>query len=251
MGCNPLFDWHNKGFFLFLKKVYELIRLNITLMNVQNILSFLEDLGNNNNRDWFHENKARYDKLKKEFEEFVNLLIPEIRKFDNEIPILSAKECMFRIYNDIRFTKNKPLYKTNFGAFITKDGKNGGHAGYYLHLEPRNCMLAGGIYMPSSENLKLIRQEIYYNYDEFISIISDKMFKKYYHEIEGEKNIRVPKDFPKDFKGAEMLKFKSYSVAYSFAPQKNTDTNLETHINKVFKPMLPFNHFINRALFRS
>ncbi len=220
-------------------------------MNTQYILTFLEDLGNNNNRDWFHENKARYNKARKEFEEFVNSLILEIRKFDNEIPLLSAKECMFRIYNDIRFTKNKPLYKANFGAFITKGGKNGGHAGYYLHLEPRNCLLAGGIYMPSSEKLKLIRQEIYYNYDEFISIISDKIFKKYYHEIEGEKITRMPKGFPKDFKGAEMLKFKSYSVAYPFTPKKNTDADSKTHIIKVFEPMLPFNHFINRSLFQS
>ncbi|NTW31738.1 MAG: DUF2461 domain-containing protein [Bacteroidetes bacterium] len=215
------------------------------------ISSFLEELKNNNNREWFQQNKFRYDEAKAEFEAFTNILIVDISKFDNEIKNISSKDCLFRIYNDIRFAKNKPPYKSNFGAHISKNGKNSGNSGYYLHIEPDNCFLAGGIYMPMPDKLKLIRQEIYYNIEEFNSILSENKFKKYFNEIDGEKLKRVPKDFPADFAGSELLKYKSYTALYSIPNKKIFSADLKDTILEIFETMAPLNHFINRALYSS
>lgn len=212
------------------------------------IISFLKYLSRNNNKEWFHENKARYEEARKEFETFINSLITEIAKFDKDIANLTAKDCMFRIYNDVRFAKNKPLYKTNFGGYIAKGGKNRGHAGYYFHIEPGNCFLAGGIYMPQPDTLKALRKEIYYNYKEFCSILSNKSFKKYFHELGEDKTSRVPIDFPKDFEGAEMLKYKSYTVISPLTGEQLLSDKLNTYAISVFKALVPLNKFLNRAL---
>ncbi|HNW97016.1 MAG TPA: DUF2461 domain-containing protein [Bacteroidales bacterium] len=217
-------------------------------MNVKFILKFLSDLKKNNNREWFNEHKTVYTEAKGQFETFVDTLIPEVAKFDNDVMRLTAKDCLFRIYNDTRFYKNKPPYKINMGAFIAKGGKNSGSAGYYFHLEPGSCFLGGGIYMPQSERLKLIRQEIYFKLDTFISIIENKNFKKYFGTIEGEKTSRVPKDFPKDYKGAEWLKYKSYSVLYPMKPELLAEKELMKTVLGVFSQLTPLNHFLNTAL---
>ena len=218
-------------------------------MILKNTLTFLEQLEKHNNRVWFHENKKQYETAKKEIENFINELIPEVKKFDNEIDILSAKECMFRIYRDVRFSKNKLPYKTNFGAFIAKGGRKGGNAGYYLHIEPRKSFLGGGVYMPDPDSLKAIRQEIYYNHTEFKKIINNKIFKKYFNILEGEKLKRPPKDFPAGFPDIELLKYKSYVVLHGITDEDVKSANFFKCILIIFKAMYPLNCFLNRALF--
>ncbi len=218
-------------------------------MNAKLILSFLKDVEKNNNREWFHANKDRYDEAKKEFETFINSLIPEIAKFDKDVLGLYAKDCMFRIYNDVRFAKNKPLYKSNMGAYIAKGGKNGGRAGYYFHIENDNCFLGGGIYMPSSENLKLIRQEIYYNFKEISGILSSKALLKHFQMLDDMKVSRVPKEFPKDSESAELLKYKSFTVLCPIEKKQLLSDDLPAVVVQIFKTLVPLNHFLNRALF--
>lgn len=220
-------------------------------MNTKLIFSFLEELEKNNNREWFQSNKHLYENAKKEFEGFINQLISEIAKFDKDIKNLTAKDCLFRIYNDIRFAKNKPPYKTNFGGYIAKGGKNLGNAGYYLHLENNNCFAGGGIYMPQSDKLKLIRQEIYYNFKEFSGLLAAKNFKKYFDGLDDLKASRVPKDFPKDCESAEMLKYKSYTMITALSQKQLQSADLKEHIADIFKSMTPVNHFLNRAIFIS
>jgi len=218
-------------------------------MNTKLILAFLEDLSKNNNREWFHANKPRYEEAKAEFEKFVEHIILSISKFDKDIKNISAKDCLFRIYNDVRFAKNKPLYKTNFGASIAKGGKNGGFAGYYFHIEKNNSFIGGGIYMPPADKLKLIRKEIYYNYDEFLKIVSDKNYKKYFQDLDESKLSRVPKDFPKDFEGAEFLKYKSFTMIYPVTQKLLQSEELNKTTIEIFKAMLPLNNFLNKAIY--
>jgi uncharacterized protein (TIGR02453 family) len=218
-------------------------------MNAKLILSFLKDVEKNNNREWFHANKERYEEAKKEFETFINALIPEIIKFDKSIINLTAKDCVFRIYNDVRFAKNKLLYKSNMGAYIARGGKNRGYAGYYFHIENDNCFLGGGIYMPSAENLKLIRQEIYYNFKEISGILSSKSLQKYFKMLDDFKVSRVPKEFPKDAESAELLKYKGYTVLSSLEKKQLLSDDLIHHVAGVFKTLTPLNNFLNRALF--
>ena len=151
------------------------------------IPGFLGELRKNNNREWFQANRKWYEQCRSEFEFFVTLLINEIGKFDRSIGALKASDCLFRIYRDIRFSPDKTPYKTNFGAYIAKGGRKSEFAGYYFHIEPGNCMLAGGIYMPSKEILKAIREEIYHNTEDFLAIIHNKDFQKVFLEISGDR----------------------------------------------------------------
>ncbi len=181
---------------------------------MKTIIDFLTKLKQNNNRDWFNENKKHYNDAKSDFEDLINRLIPATNHFDPEIGTISAKQCVFRIFRDVRFSNDKSPYKTNMGGFIARGGRKGGFAGYYLHIDPEQSFIAGGLHMPAPEELKKARQEILYNIDDFKSIINKPSFKKTFGEIEGEQLKRPPKDFPADFPDIDLLKFKSYTVMH-------------------------------------
>jgi len=116
-------------------------------------LSFISDLKKNNNKEWFHANRKQYDEARGEFIAFVEMMVSEIGMFDPDLGPISPKSTLFRINRDIRFTKDKSPYKTNFGAFIIKGGKKSGNAGYYFHLEPDGTFAGGGIYHPEANIL--------------------------------------------------------------------------------------------------
>ncbi len=217
-------------------------------MELSLIVKFLSELKQNNNREWFQGNKPRYKQGVQLFEDFLNLVIPAIRKFDPGIGMLNPKECVFRIYRDVRFSKDKSPYKTNFGAFIAKGGRKGSYAGYYIHLEPGESFLGGGIYMPPAPALKAVRSEIYYNTTAYKEIINKKEFVKYFGEVLGSKLSRPPKDFSKEFEDIDLLKFKDYYVAHKLPDEVILNENLIDYIVPVFRAMLPFNHFINKAV---
>jgi uncharacterized protein (TIGR02453 family) len=213
------------------------------------ILDFLQDLKKNNNRDWFHSQKSRYNQCRDGFLHFTEILIHEISQFDPSIKGQLPKDCVFRINRDIRFSKDKSPYKTNMGAFITPGGRNGGLAGYYLHLEPGASMIAGGIYMPPSPVLKTIRQEIHDNLEEFEEILKDNTFIQYFGtELWGEKLKTKPKGFDENFRGLEYLKYKHYTVSNNKTDNEIVSENLVNDVIAVFKAMHPFNRFINNAI---
>jgi len=211
-------------------------------------LDFLITLKKNNNREWFQANKSWYEAAKKDFTGFIDLLAIAIQKFDPDIGQVNSREAMFRIYRDVRFSKDKSPYKTNFGAFIVPGGKKSGLAGYYFHIEPGDCFLAGGIYMPSPDILKKVRREIYENIEEFLSIIENKEFLDYFGEIWGERLVNPPAGYSKEFKHIDLLKYKSYTVIHQI-PEENLFENrlLEIIING-FRLLYPFNRFINYAI---
>ena len=214
-------------------------------------MRFLREIKQNNNREWFNENKELYLSAKNEVESFVNSLIPAIMNFDKSISSPTVKDCMFRIYRDTRFSPDKTPYKPNFGAYIAKGGRNSIYSGYYVHFEYGNSFLSGGIYMPQPPVLKALRQEIFENTDEFKKIIQTKNFKKYFGEIDDEAKLtNAPKDFPKDFADIDLLKFKNYIC---FHPVNNKMVQSENYFDyaiEVFKAMYPFNHFLSGAFER-
>ncbi len=217
-------------------------------MNSKIIFGFLNDLQKNNNRDWFKANEIRYQLAKNEFEDFIEEVIPGLKKIDNDIDAINAKECIFRIYKDVRFSKDKNPYKTNFGAYISKGGRKSKFAGYYIHLEPGKSFIGGGIYMPEAAELKAIRDEIFNNTGAFKKILNNQSFKKYFKEIYGEKLITAPKGFPKDFADIDLLKNKHYAVTHSVKDSFWNSDSLITEILKIFKAQLPFNRFLNNAV---
>ncbi len=217
-------------------------------MNSKLVLNFLKTLSENNNQEWFHNNKSAYDEAKKEFETFVNKLIPAVAEFDKGIQNISVKDCTYRIYRDIRFSKDKTPYKINMGAYIVKNGKKSNRAGYYFHIEPGGSLLAGGIYLPPPDVLKAVRSEIYYNAEKFKKIIYDKEFVKLFGELDPDKLVNAPKDFPKDFPDIDLLKYKNYTFIHKLTDKQILSENLFEETIRMFKAMYPFNSFINNAL---
>ena len=217
-------------------------------MNLQKSLNFLTELEQNNNRDWFTKNKEKYVEAKQEFEFFVELLIPKIKEIDKEIDVFHAKECLFRIYRDVRFSKDKRPYKTNFGAYIAKGGRKSQLAGYYFHLEPNASFIGGGIYMPQSKELKAIRTDIFENPAHFKEIINNKEFKKYFPEIYGEKLKTAPRGFPKDFEDIDLLRHKSYAGVHKLDNSIYKSDTIIDYFMKVFKIQYTFNQFLNETI---
>ena len=218
-------------------------------MNSQNIIQFLTQLKENNTREWFGENKKWYEEAKKDFELFINQLIPEIAKFDSNIGLLNAKDCLFRIFRDIRFSPDKTPYKTNFGGYMAAGGRKSIKAGYYFHLEPGNSILAGGIYMPQPEVVKKLRTEIYFNAEKFKQIIENKEFINYFNvPDDSDKLKKPPKDFPADFPDIELLKYRSISIAHAINEKILYSSDLLEYSIMIFKAMLPLNRFLNQAI---
>lgn len=213
-------------------------------------LQFLTDLKAHNTKEWFTEHKPRYESAKKEFELFVTALIAQIARFDPAVAHFSAKDCIFRIYRDVRFSADKSPYKAHFGAHITPAASKSQihtRAGYYVHLEPGASMLAGGAYMPEGPWLKSIRQEIRYNYSDFTAIIEDPAFKAYFGALEGEKLKRPPVDCPADHPGIEYLKQKSFLAVHRPSDAAIISSDFLSHCATVFKTLQPFDAFLNRS----
>ena len=215
---------------------------------MKNILNFLTDLKANNNREWFNENKSKYEEAKKQFEDFVNILIMKIKEFDKSIDVNAAKECTFRIYRDVRFSKNKEPYKPNFGAYIAKGGRKSEYAGYYIHLETGASFAGGGVYCPQPKVLKAVRDDIYTDSGTIKGIINDSSFKKVFPEMYGEKLKTAPRGFPKDFADIHLLNFKSYTVVKDLSDKDITADNFLDNVLSIFKTQKPFNDYLNGAI---
>lgn len=216
----------------------------------KSVFDFLSELSKNNNREWFEANRVKYLKAKENVEYFVNSLIPSVREIDASIGNLETKDCLFRIFKDVRFSKDKTPYKTNMGAFIAFGGRKSINAGYYMHIEPGKCFLGGGVYMPSAPNLKAIRSEIFFKIEEFLRIINHNDFIKYFGKISdmGDSLKKAPKDFPSDWEHIELLKFKSYVSGHNFEDSLAQHQGFDKYVLDVFRAMLPLNAFLNMAL---
>ena len=213
------------------------------------VINFLTALKANNNRAWFQQNKPQYETARNLVSAFLDQqFIPGILHFDTAVAGLSAKQCMFRIYRDVRFSKDKTPYKTYFGSYVASGGRKSQFCGYYLHLEPDNCFVAGGAYCPKGEILKKIRQEIYYNFDAFSLLIASTDFKKTFGNITGEKLKRPPVGFPKDFIGIELLKQKDFTVFHRFEDSFVDAPNFTDYLLTTCEKMKPLNDFFNRAI---
>ena len=211
-------------------------------------LSFLTDLAENNDRDWLLANKNRQKSAQEEFKAFVQALYQGLLAFDPSLEGQDPSKSIFRIYRDVRFSKDKRPYKTNFGVFLKKGGKRSPYAGYYFHLEPGKSFIAGGIYMPPNDVLQKIRQEIDYNHDEVKQLWSGK-FESYFGNIEGESLKRPPRGYSEDHPMIDLIKHKSFLMMYQLSDRQVLAGELKmSDILKVYEAMKPWNSFINRAL---
>lgn len=218
------------------------------MSNLQNSFNFLVDLRLNNDRIWFNNNKDYYLGAFRAFEEFINEMIPVIKEFDPEIEVTSAKECLFRIYKDVRFSANKDPYKTNFGAHIVNGGKKSPFAGYYIHFEPDNSFIGGGIYMPQPDILLKLRTYILNHGEEFLSIIDSEIFKRAFGTLMDEKLKTAPRGFPKDHPHISLTYYKSYAVGHNISNEMWFESDQIDKFAEIFKIQHGFNSFLNNAL---
>lgn len=215
-------------------------------------LQFLKQLSKHNNKPWFDDHRAQYEDARNDMEKFIQSVIDKHSLKDTDLTGLAAKKCIFRINRDVRFSKNKQPYKTNFGASMDRGGKKSGFAGYYFHLEPGKSFVGGGLWMPDAPVVKKVRQEIDYCLEEFESIILDKKFKKVYGELyqdePGLRLVNIPRDFEKDNPAAEYLKFKSWLAIANLSDDEVTSKDLQKKTLHAFEVLQPLVKFLNRSI---
>jgi uncharacterized protein (TIGR02453 family) len=213
-------------------------------------LQFLSDLDRNNNKPWFDAHRKQYEEAKKDFEQFIGELlqanVPQLPELEGR----QAKDCIFRIFKDVRFSKDKTPYKNNFGAGFGKGEKKAHGAGFYLHLQPGDhSFMGGGIWQPEAQHLKAIRQEIDYNFDEFRSIVESPSFKKTFKSLDTtDKLKKKPQGYEDDNPALEYLKLKSFTAGAALSDKDLLGKNGIARLTDIVKEMKPLVDFMNRAV---
>ena len=218
-------------------------------MDLQFALDFLKDLAENNHKDWMDDNKKRYLEAKENVIELVAVVIEKASSFDASLSTLQPKKTLFRINRDIRFSKNKDPYKTNFGAAIVEGGRSSGNPGYYLHLQPGNNFIGGGMYQPPSSALAKVRQEIDYNGQKLRDIITATDFTRVYPEPYSTDRLKTaPKGYPKDHPDLDLLQLKHYVYMHEVGDAKVVGKSFPDLVVEAYRVLHPYNLFLKEAL---
>jgi len=222
-------------------------------MHTRDLIQFLSELSENNNRAWFVMNKPRYDILRAEFLELVTQLIAGISKFDPAVAGCNPKKALFRINRDMRFSKDKSPYKTTFSAAITASGlkkpSQGGGPAYYFHIDANGTLLvAGGEYMPPAPRLKAIREHVVADATGFSKVLRNKAFKQRFGDLQDEgKLVRPPKGFDADLPHIEYIKMKSFIVWTETGIRKKVPADLGKEVLAGFKDAYPLVAWLRQA----
>ena len=214
-------------------------------------LQFLDDLKANNNRDWFLDNKKRYEAFKKDYQLLVADLLDAMKPLDPSLEMLEVKNCTFRINRDIRFSKDKTLYKSHLGIWLSSGAKGLNRSGYYIHLENGSSFIAGGLYCPEANDLKKMRKEIAYFHEDLEAILNEKEFKKEFNDFDrDEKNTlkNPPRGYEKEHPAIDLLKLKSFESSQKINFSTAGTKDFVTTVSKKLILLKPLNDFINRAL---
>ena len=214
-------------------------------------LQFLDDLKANNNRDWFLENKKRYEFFKNDYQQTADDLLDALKPLDPSLVMLEGKKCTFRINRDIRFSKDKTPYKTHLSFWFSSGAKGQNRSGYYIHLEKGASFIAGGLYCPESDDLKKIRKEIAFFYDDLEEILDEKNFKKEFGDFNREEKNTLknpPRGYEKEHPAIDLLKLKSFESAQKIDITEATKRDFVTVMSQKLIVLKPLNDFLNRAL---
>lgn len=212
---------------------------------------FLVQLKDNNNKEWFAENKKAYSEAKKDYYRLAGELLEDVQKFDTGLEGSTQKDCVFRINRDIRFSTDKSPYKTNFGIVLSSGGKKALLASYYLHIEPGQSFIGGGLWMPPSDILLKVRKEISYFYDELQPILESPELNKYYSGFDhnmSKKLSRAPKGFSEEDPAIDILKLKSFVFSAKISDKQLTSSHFKITAIDHFKALKPILDFLNRGI---
>lgn len=220
-------------------------------MITKDAVQFLSDLVANNNTEWMHANKKRYESFKKDYHNYIASLLAEMKPLDKTLEPLEIKNCTFRINRDIRFSKDKSPYKTNIGVWFTQNKFRKNSPGYYIHFEKGNSFIAGGVWCPEPNELKQIRKEIAFFHDDLEAIVKDKKFKSEFGTLTRDENNtlkKAPKDFEPNHPAIEFLKLKSFTASAKIDDKLFLDKDFSKIVSQKLIALKPMNDFLNRAL---
>lgn len=219
-------------------------------MSIQlSTFEFLKDLCQNNNREWFQANKERYTAAQVDFKGFITGMIAGLAQFDPHINTdIDAGKCMFRIYRDVRFSKNKDPYKRWLAAGISIDGRKLDGPEYYIHIEPEGqSFIACGYWRPKKDHLDAIRQEIDYNAPQLIEALAEGQWTVGDLSTE-DKLVRPPSGYTADDPNIEVLKLKSFIIYEMLTDTLLTDSNALEEVLTICKRIYPFKSFLHDAI---
>ena len=208
----------------------------------KDLFSFFSDLQQNNNRDWFTEHKPTFKALETQVKTFGEQLKDQLNQHDH-----IDRFKLFRIYRDVRFSKDKTPYKTHFGLTWHRI-KPLYRGGYYLHLSPKNNFLACGFWDPNPADLKRIRQEIDMDGEEYRSILNNKTFKSVWGELQGEAVKTAPKGYAKDHPHIDLLRFKQHIFTINYSDKEIYQPDFVDHANKALQAVRPFVDYMSEVL---
>lgn len=214
-------------------------------------LLFLDDLKTNNNREWFLDNKKRYEVFKKDYHQLVSDFLTIMKPLDPSLEMLEVKNCTFRINRDIRFSKDKSPYKDHIGVWLSSGSKVSNRSGYYVHIAQSGSFIAGGLYCPEADDLKKVRKEIAYFYEDLEKILNNRNFKKEFGDFDrNESNVlkNPPRGYEKDHPAIEFLKLKSFETSQKFDIEDVTQKDFIAKMCQKLIVLKPLNDFINRSL---
>lgn len=217
------------------------------------VFKFLRDIARHNDREWMQDHRQEYEQARAIFETMVEKLIVRISSFDASVSHLSVKECTYRFNRDTRFSPDKSPYKRHFGAYIAAHGKKAYHGGYYLHIQPGECMVAGGAYCLPPAMLKAVRQSVVDDIDEFRGIVESPEFARLFMEGRGkgiglERVRTVPKGFASDFPYLDYIRPKDYSIATCVDDAFLCGDDWLDRTEHIFRVMKPFIDFVNYTI---
>ncbi len=218
----------------------------------QTSLNFLTDLKNNNSKEWFEQNRVLYEAYKDDIIQFTEQLLLELSKIDPAISNanLIPKKCLTRVNRDLRFSKDKTPYKNYILIVFNKNAPHGNTAGYFLHIEPGNCMVGGGVWQTTPEYLKKIREEISYSFEEINGIITSEQFKKTFpSSIQGQNSKKKFTDFyEKGEPVVELLKMKGFCTKEIISNEVLTNKDAVKNIINYFETTKPLINYLNKAI---
>ncbi len=216
--------------------------------NFHPVLNFLDDLSRHNSRDWFEMNRPAYELARDTFSGFIDHLVDQLRASDNLLG-LSAKDCVLRIYRDVRFSKDKSPYNTHLSAIIAPGGKKSLLQGYYVSIAPQGrSLIAGGLHMPAPEHLSLFRQAVARDAAAFKVIINSKVFVEQFGKIEGERLKTAPKGYDRDHPEIELLQLKEVTALHYFPDREVLADGFMDRAVIACRALKPFLDYLNEIL---
>ena len=219
------------------------------LKKMESVFAFLQELARNNNRDWFNEHKNLYQESLEEFRVMAGEILEGITRFDPSLAGIEARDSIFRIYKDTRFSRDKTPYKTHFGLWMTRGGRKSTNAGYYFHLEPKGSFMAAGVHSPPAEQLKLIRQEIIFNSDSYYKIIRDPGLQERFQRGGKDDMLKKgPAGFPKDSEHLEELRYKHYIFLRNYTDGEVCSQGFAGILVNDFRELAPLVAWMNQAM---